>query len=48
MIFSIFIFCPRICRIHHIFYKDSVALRRVGDENVGDGADELSVLNDGN
>ena len=32
--------------IEHIFNENSVARRRIVDENVSDGTDELAVLND--
>ena len=34
-------------RVQHIFDKYAVAACGVGDENVSDGADELTVLHDG-
>ena len=39
---DLFYLLPR--RIQHIFDENSVTLRRIADENMGDGADELSVL----
>ena len=35
------------CRGQHLFDKDAVAGGGVGDENVGDRADDLAVLQDG-
>ena len=46
MLFSIVI-QPCLHRIQHIFDEDAVAARGVIDQNVGDGADELAVLEDG-
>ena len=34
-------------RVQHIFNKNPVSLRRIGNENVSDGADEFAVLEDG-
>ena len=31
----------------HVFNKDAISRGRVVDEDVGDGTDELAVLNDG-
>ena len=31
----------------HVFNKDAISRCRIIDEDVGDGADELSILNDG-
>lgn len=33
-----------LCRVQHIFNEDAVARGGVVDENVGDGAHQLSVL----
>ena len=33
--------------VEHVFNENPVPRCRIVDENVGDGADELSVLNDG-
>ena len=35
------------CRIQHIFNKDPVTLGWIVDEDMGHGADEFAVLNDG-
>ena len=35
------------CRIRHIFDKDLVAHGRVVDEDMGHGADEFAILDDG-
>ena len=36
-----------LTRIKHIFNEDAVALGRLVDGDVGNGADELTVLDDG-
>ena len=35
------------CRVQHVFDEDAVAGIRLVDENMGDGADELAVLDNG-
>ena len=35
------------CRIQHVFDEDAVATGWVVDQDVGDGADQFSVLDDG-
>ena len=35
------------CRIQHVFDKDPVTLGGVVDKDMGDGADEVAVLEDG-
>ena len=35
------------CRGKHVFYKNTVALGGVCYQDVGDGSDEFTVLNDG-
>lgn len=33
-------------RVQHVLNKNSIAFRRVIDQDMGDGADEFSVLDD--
>ena len=35
------------CRVQHVFDEDAISGSGIVDEDVGDGADEFAVLDDG-